>query len=333
MATISPTQLPNLARNTGVAVVADTYRPDSLYFPRFTRAVSAADLSHYPFGHRQTKLVSGAVPEEREPGQSIAATTAGEGYTLRGRIRFFDAKIVIPDEHLEAYDADRNVVRLITETGRTFSANAGIHKDTAVANLFNRGALTAGDTAVFDGGFPNDADPNRGFIYDGLPFFDTAHTIKFGSTTYANHIASAALGTTTLDAARLAMSVTNAVNDAGKRIIITPDTLIVPPDLERTAWELTESQNIVNSGNNNANFYQKRFEVIAHPLLTDTDGWFLGQRGGGVGMGIAVFDSGEPVVETWRTPDNKATHVSFGYRFGVWVEDWRYAHANNVAAA
>jgi len=115
-----------------------------------------------------------------------------------------------------------------------------------------------------------------GQCYDGLEFFDTQHKEGKYYTTVQSNLLSSALSGASLSAARLAMR--NFRDDRGKKLGIIGDTLIVPPELEDTAIQLTQSATVDASGNVNAN--RGRYQVIVRPEITDTDSWALVASGG-----------------------------------------------------
>lgn len=115
------------------------------------------------------------------------------------------------------------------------------------------------NTTIFTGG-------------DSLSLCNDSHTWVGTSTTVDNK-GTAALSKTSLGTVRLAMrdftdATDNLVNAMG-------DTLLVPPELEQTAWELTKSSREVNTANNTANFWEGRYNVIVWDYLTDANNWFL----------------------------------------------------------
>ena len=72
---------------------------------------------------------------------------------------------------------------------------------------------------------------------------------------------------------------------------------------------------------------KRRFARRTHKL-TDTDGWFLGNRG----MGLVAADSGDPVIlvsaPEESTGDVTVRLVSY---FGTWVEQFRSWTAHRTA--
>ena len=66
------------------------------------------------------------------------------------------------------------------------------------------------------------------FIYDGKPFFASAHPDKVGNT-YANATASGSLTHTNLKTIYTTYTSTNNRDERGQIVTITPDTLLIPP--------------------------------------------------------------------------------------------------------
>ena len=107
---------------------------------------------------------------------------------------------------------------------------------------------------------------NATLTTDSVALFNSAHGSNLGST---------ALAASTLSAARLVMK---KQTDPGssKKLGITPRFLLVPQDLEQTAYELTATDREVASANNTLNFI-KTFGLtpIVVDYWTDVNNWYL----------------------------------------------------------
>lgn len=64
-------------------------------------------------------------------------------------------------------------------------------------------------------------------------------------------------------------------DDIGGRIEIEPDELLVPPDLEQIAFEITESRLAPENATNAENFHRNRYNVKMWRHLSSTTNWFL----------------------------------------------------------
>lgn len=110
--------------------------------------------------------------------------------------------------------------------------------------------------------------------YDGQYFFDTDHS-EGDSGTQSNK------GTSALDATSLQAAITAMMkykDDRGKLLGITPDLLVVPPDLQWTAMELLESTYWPGSQANHkmaANVLKGKLDLLVSPYLTDSNDWFV----------------------------------------------------------
>ena len=106
---------------------------------------------------------------------------------------------------------------------------------------------------------------------EGVSLASTAHTTKSGTST-TNGFSNS--GTSALSKAAVAatrISMRKFRNDISERIIIEPDTLIVPDALADTAMEIVGSEKDPTSANNAINPQYKRFKVITYMRLDDTD--------------------------------------------------------------
>lgn len=82
------------------------------------------------------------------------------------------------------------------------------------------------------------------------------------------------LSSAAVNAARLAMR--SFTDDRGELITVTPDTLLVPPELEETAYEIVQTENKPNTADFVANFSRGFIKkVVVWDYLTDANNWFL----------------------------------------------------------
>src|SRR5271166_3867812 len=133
----------------------------------------------------------------------------------------------------------------------------------------------------------------NGFVttfYTGLDagaLFATHTLLRTGAGTYSNQLSPAiALSQTGLQA--LLIQARKLVNETGRRVVLRPKTLLIPPDLEFTAAELLESLYKVDSADNNINpVAMTRIGVkpAVVEYLSSATNWFLLADKGGVGPG------------------------------------------------
>lgn len=330
MPSISPSQLPNFVMSTAYGIISEEYEDRTELYRAFCEAMPETALEDFPFGTRDLGMVGAMVPRRRNPGEKFAMNTAGEGYARQLAYHQYGGAISIPDEMLEAENAQGRVGNLVRKMVRDFTRRWPTIKDTQVAGILQKGTLTAGSADYFNQTYSAHVDPNPLFIYDGQPFFDTAHPVKFGTGTYSNHTASLALTAANLDTVLTTMTTTNAVDENGTRITIRPSHLIVPRALQSTAMEILESQLKPGGANNDINALAGALQLLTFDLLEDdTDAWWVCEAG----RGITTADSGAPKILTRKDADTRSTIVEVDARFGAAVTDWRYWYAANKAAS
>lgn len=116
-----------------------------------------------------------------------------------------------------------------------------------------------------------------GACYDGQFYFDTDHS-EGSSGTQSN------LKTYDLTSANVALVRALQLrykDDKGKPMGIVGDTIMVPPELEKTALEITGSPEVaryVASGTDavpTINIHKGKYTVIVNPYITDADSWYF----------------------------------------------------------
>jgi hypothetical protein len=123
------------------------------------------------------------------------------------------------------------------------------------ASVFNN----AFNTSIFAGG-------------DTLALCASAHTAIGTATTQANR-GTTSLSATAIEAARLAMQ---AFKDETDNLVdVVPDTLLIPVNLEETAWQINKSERVLGSNFNDPNFQRGKYKVVVWPRLSDSNNWFL----------------------------------------------------------
>ncbi|MEN6293163.1 MAG: Mu-like prophage major head subunit gpT family protein [Methanobacterium sp.] len=174
--------------------------------------------------------------------------------------------------------------------------------------------LTNGDASTY------------GLCYDENEFFDTTHKEGTYYTTNQSNLGTDVLSQTSLSAARTKMMAFK--DDRGNKLRIVPDTLIVPPELEDTAIQLTKSATVDASGNINVN--QGRYKILVTPFFPDTDSWILAKTNGVMKPLIyqnrqdAVFQALEGNSEQGFMRDEWLYGVKTRFAFGY--GDWRNAY-------
>jgi phage major head subunit gpT-like protein len=171
------------------------------------------------------------------------------------------------------------------------------------ANIFNN----AFNTTTFAGG-------------DGLALVSSAHT-HVGTATTQSNLTTSALSKTSLAAARLQMR--GFMDETDNLINCMGDTLVVPPELEQTAWEIINSQTEAYTADNTANFWKGRYKVIVWDYLADTNNWFL-LDSKYTKMFLKWFDRVNPEFNKDKDFDTYVAKWSTYTRYSYGFSDWKW---------
>ncbi|MGI6295478.1 MAG: Mu-like prophage major head subunit gpT family protein [Armatimonadota bacterium] len=178
-------------------------------------------------------------------------------------------------------------------------------------------------------------DGFTGKCYDGKAFFATDHA-EGDSGTQSNK------GTSALSANSLQSAITSMMkfrDDRGKLMGVTPDMLVVPPDLQWVAMELLESTYWPEEGSSTAraasNVLKGKLDLLVSPYLTDANDWFVLSTKGVV----------KPIILQNRTPvefaaleaDSESGFMRDEYVYGVRARYntgyglWQMAYGSQVS--
>lgn len=280
--------------------------PSRAAFEQFTSAIGLGELLEKP---------------EREP---LEEEKPMESYTIVCANKSFGRKVGFSYESVQ----DSQKGNLLEQTVRTWGPALDRTQEKFYVKFFNYGAYSAGH-AVFNNaltGIVSDSTGNK--IYDGQPFFATAHPDKVGNT-YANYVASRALTHSNLETTYLTYTTTNNRDERNYPIEMTPDTLLIPPALKFTAAVILRTSTIPGSQDNDVNVLETIVSPLEWSYLTDTDGWFLGKRK----MGLMATDREGVNLDFWMDEENKDYYASIFARFGGCVTQWRYWFSCNIASS
>jgi phage major head subunit gpT-like protein len=172
---------------------------------------------------------------------------------------------------------------------------------------------------------------------EGVALCSSSHTTKSGAatTTGFSNAGSTALSKTAIGATRILMR--RFKNETGQRIVIEPDTLIVPDSLYDTACEAVGSSGAASSsldpdsGNNKINAQFGRFKIVSYPRLDDidTNNWYMVDSKQMKNYLIWI-DRIAPDVMTEKDFESLMFKQAIYARFGYGYTDWRFIYGQNV---
>jgi phage major head subunit gpT-like protein len=155
---------------------------------------------------------------------------------------------------------------------------------------------------------------------DGEYLGSLSHPLTGGGT-YQNILTTAAdLGFGSLEEALYTMRLT--VGDRNELLDLEPKVLVVPPQLERTAWELVNSMGRADTANRADNWMKtQNLRVVVWSKLTDSDAWFLLTDKSQAGL--VFYDRNNLETDSDRDFKTKDFMYSVYTRFSVGWTDWR----------
>lgn len=199
---------------------------------------------------------------------------------------------------------------IINKRPQSLALSAKRTREKHASSIFNN----AFNTTIFAGG-------------DALALCASAHT-RVGTSSTQSNTGTSALSAGSLATARLAMR--GFMDDTDNLINATGDLLLVPPELEQTAWEITNSDKQVDTANNNANFFKGRYKVVVWDYLSDSNNWFLIDSRYAK-MFLKWFDrigvefNKDKDFDTYLSKWSVYTRYSFGF------SDWTFIYGGNVS--
>jgi phage major head subunit gpT-like protein len=234
----------------------------------------------------------------------------------RKDIRHFEFAGGIQIERSLWDDGNRTVIR-------QRATNLGMR----VANTIETDAANIFVNAFTDAGTNRMGDTTNGG--DAVGLCSTAHpdSPRNSGTTQSNE-GTLALDLPNLDTTRQAML--NFTDDRGNLLGVNPDTLLIPPELERTATQILSERALYEPGSAqfDVNMFAGRIRPIVWNRLTDANAWFL-------------IDSRQMKMHLhwfWRIPPELANVTDFDsllakyrvyMRYGNGFDDWRWIYGQN----
>lgn len=121
-------------------------------------------------------------------------------------------------------------------------------------------------------------------------------------------------------------------DDRGELVMVNPDTIIVPPELEDTAYEETRSEQKPGTGNNDISYVNSLgLNIIVWDYLTDANNWFMVDSGL-ASLYLNWFDRVPLEFAMDPTSDFNLVAKYRGYmRYSYGWSDWRFVYGHAVS--
>lgn len=242
----------------------------------------------------------GSVPDHQVFTGRIGAVSREQGYDKTHVFTEYAAQIQI-QRKLVADDQNRVVNRF--PKGLATSANRSREKQ--ACNVFNLGFTY---------------EPSDG---DGTELFAADHPSNVSSVSNQSNEGTLTLSGTNVESTRLLMY--DFYDDIGETISVSPNSLIIPRDLEETGWEIINSKGKVDTADNNANFHQGKYKLIVWDRLTDGENWVMADYD--MMKDYLIWWNREP-IQMFKDKDSDTLigkWLSY-YRCGTGWDDWRWGY-------
>lgn len=187
------------------------------------------------------------------------------------------------------------------------------------ASLFNNAFTGAGSISVGGLTILNNTE--------GLSLCNSSHTSTAVSSTQSNS------GTTALNPAAIEATRIIAAgwkDDRNNLISVNLDTILVPRNLEETAWVVINTKGKVDSADNNNNFHYGKYKLAVWDYLTDTNNWYMIDQA----MGKLFLQWYTRIPLEFGQDKSFDTYVAkySGYeRYGWGYSDWRWIYGHKVS--
>jgi hypothetical protein len=162
---------------------------------------------------------------------------------------------------------------------------------------------------------------------DSVALCSAAHPYSPSNATTQSNAGTSALSVDSLEATRIAMM--NFVDDRGKKMLVTPDTLIVPPALEMTAKEIILSTDRPDTADRATNVQKGSYKIVTLPLLTDSNNWFLADSAQ-MKLLMKWFERRKPVPERDEDFDTEMLKWKYVCRYSYGFHGWWFIMGHNV---
>lgn len=171
-----------------------------------------------------------------------------------------------------------------------------------------------------------------GLAYDGQEFFDSDHVDEGAAyqTAQDNEFA-LALSLDNFNTVNVAAQKTK--DDQGQNTNFIYDLLVVPPDLEYVASNITSNFEAYDTASRERNPFSGKVQYITSPEL-DSTSWFLTASGESVKPLLLVMREQPNLQSAWFAPregsEGGIYYFKFYSRYDVVYGDWRLAFQGNT---
>lgn len=290
MSVISTGLTPKLLLPGAVKVFGDAYKDVPTFYDKIFD-VRASDRSY-----EEHTLVHGmGVAQAKPEGTAIAYDTMKQLYTQRFTHVTYALGYVITEEAME----DVKAVEVSVMRAKQLKKALMVKREMVAADLLN-----------------NAFDSNFAFA-DGKEVCATDHPCLNGNQ--SNELSTAAdLSEASLE--QLLINIKKATDVKGIRISLKPSTLVLPVELEPTAFRLLQADLRPGTADNDPNWLKGSLKVISSPYLSDADAWFVKTD---AEDGMVMYNRRDMRLEQDGDFDTSNMRFKGSNRYSLGIVDWR----------
>jgi len=165
---------------------------------------------------------------------------------------------------------------------------------------------------------------------DGKPLCASNHSLyPVTPAPVQSNVITTPLSVDAVEEARLKML--NFTDDRGNKLLLVPDTLIVPPALEVKAKEIVRSTDRPDTADRATNVRKGAYNVVTLPLLEDSNNWFLADSAE-MKRFLRWFERRKPVPEKEEDFDTEVLKWKYVARYSYGFHGWHWIVGAQVAA-
>lgn len=278
--------------------------------------------------------------EEVEIGQDVPMGGGKEKYLKLIKRRKYGIAIDVPKDLVDMIQRGAQttnsrgldtLMQMVTSPSRAFGKERARREEETAADMFNKGALTAGDP-VFDNSVDlGDVikDPSGDFIYDGKPAFaelGASEHVSHAGTAYRNLLLGAPLSPTNVEALANIAEDENAFDEQDRTINNLADTILVSRSKKDAVNRIVRGATVPQPGTLlTSNNPLQRLTPIIWPYLKNPDAYFIGRARDGV----VFYRTGAPRIEFGMdAKKDMMTIAVYAYWGMAWLQWRRWAAAN-----
>ncbi len=268
-------------------------------------------------------------PSDKEKETDFSIGAFGEWKEYKGKIDYDDndpgfEKEYLHVEYARGFSVERKLVRTdqynkIRAMPKGLATAAMRKRENDAADVFNE----AFNTVHSDTGDPTVGGDAVALCSDSHP-----HSPANSATTQDNAGSSALSEPAVIETRRLMKTFTD---DRDQLIVMNPDTLIVPRNLESQAWKIWHSNQVPGGMDNDANFVPTFVDnVVVWDYLDDNDNWFMADSAY-MNMFLNWFDLDplEFAFDPTGEYNLKANYRGYMTYSRGW-SDWRWVYGHEV---